>query len=165
MTEPKRPYIIQCPINRVTIGIQFDEHNRVYVAIALCNKVDQYIRKMGFIKVTGMLTNLKRCLVGSYHGADWKDTILPRIKAVIQRRADLITDMRTRYAFKRSLEVLESGDGRREFRQDLIDAIRFAPNVGPAIPTIEEMREMKEVATALNPSHPFDVGTVEPGVS
>lgn len=80
MTEPKRPYIIQDPVNRLTIGIKLDAENRVYAAVALCNPVDQYVRRVGFAKVTGMLASPKLKPLGVYTGSDWKQEILPLLK-------------------------------------------------------------------------------------
>lgn len=53
-----KPYIIQDPINRLTIGIQVTDGGKVYIATALCNWTDQYVRAVGCAKVIGRLDQM-----------------------------------------------------------------------------------------------------------
>lgn len=121
MTEPKRPYVIQDPINRLTIGIQIDTDNKVYMAVALCNPKDQYVRKVGFAKVTGILKSRDRECLGVYVGDDWKKDILPKIKSCLEYYR---------------LVPARSWNDRFILRDKLLWAVELAPNMIPN-PTTE----------------------------
>lgn len=133
MTEPKRPYVIQDSTNRLTIAIQIDSNNQIRMAVAMCNPKDQYSRKVGFQKAHYML-NSPKAVIGTYTGADWKADFLQRVKAVIGYRAERVVGLASRPAFRKSLDVLESWAGRHELREDILNAVKYAPNVQLSLP-------------------------------
>lgn len=133
MTEPKRPYVIQDSTNRVTIAIQIEPDGLVRVAVALCNPKDHFARKVGFQKAHWMLTSPKSVL-GRYTGTDWKADILPRIKAVLSGRANRLKDLQAHPTYRKSLVVIESWTGRRELRQDILEAVTYSNNFHRVVP-------------------------------
>lgn len=83
----KPPFIVHDHVRRITVGIRIDDTGDVFIATALCNPADRFVKRLGYTKVLGRLREGGLQPLGCVNPERWKAKVLPIIRRWLKNQS------------------------------------------------------------------------------